>query len=66
MAEPIRLRPRAKAGRHERPRSRMFSIRLSEEEYELVQQVADAAHLPASTMIRAWVLSRLDQERSAP
>lgn len=43
----------------------MYSVRLSEAEYEEVQRVADAAHLPASTLVRSWILARLEQERSA-
>lgn len=43
-------------------RSRPFTIRLSEAETAAVQQAADAAHLPASTMVRSWILARLDEE----
>lgn len=51
--------------RPNRERSRVYSIRLSEQEYAAVQQVADAAHLPPATLVRSWILSRLEQERSA-
>jgi hypothetical protein len=51
--------------RPNRDRSRVYSVRLSESEYEEVQRVADAAHLPASTLVRSWILARLEQERSA-
>lgn len=43
-------------------RSRVYSVRLSDEEQARVQTVADAKHLPASTLVRAWILERLDQE----
>ena len=51
--------------RPNRVRSKVYSVRLSEEEYEAVQRVADAAHLPPSTLVRSWILARLDQERNA-
>ena len=43
-------------------RSQVYSVRLSAEEQARVQTVADAKHLPASTLVRAWILERLDQE----
>lgn len=46
-------------------RSKVYSIRLSEEEQAHVQQVADAKHLPASTLVRSWILDRLNQEKTA-
>ena len=56
---------RATFTRPNRDRSRVYSIRLSEAEYAEVQRVANAAHLPASTLVRSWILARLEQERSA-
>lgn len=55
----------ARYTRPNRDRSRVYSVRLSEAEYEAVQRVAVAAHLPASTLVRSWILARLEQERSA-
>lgn len=46
-------------------RSKVYSVRLSAEEQEAVERVAHAQHLPASTLVRAWILERLDRERSA-
>jgi hypothetical protein len=46
-------------------RSKVYSVRLSVEEQEAVERVAHAQHLPASTLVRAWILERLDRERSA-
>lgn len=43
-------------------RSRVYSVRLTAEEQARVQSVADAKHLPASTLVRSWILDRLDQE----
>jgi hypothetical protein len=45
--------------------SRMFNVRLSEEQYEALQELARKRHLPMSTMARAWLLDRLDHERHA-
>jgi hypothetical protein len=55
----------ARPTRPNRGRSRVYSVRLNEEEYQAVQRVADAAHLPASSLVRSWILARLDQERPA-
>ena len=45
--------------------SRMFNLRLSEDQYEALQELAHQRHLPMSTMARAWLLDRLDHERHA-
>lgn len=46
-------------------RQKVYSARLSTEEEAEVQRVAAAKHLPASTLVRSWILERLDRERSA-
>ena len=51
--------------RPNRERSRVCSVRLSAEEYATVQRVADSRHLPASTLVRPWILERLEKEVSA-
>jgi hypothetical protein len=43
----------------------MFNVRLSEEHFGALQDVAREQHLPVSTMARAWLLDRLDHERHA-
>jgi hypothetical protein len=43
--------------------SRMFNVRLSEEQFAAIQEIAECQHLPMSTMARAWLLDRLDRER---
>jgi uncharacterized protein YbaP (TraB family) len=43
--------------------SRMFNVRLSEEQFAAIQEIAESQHLPMSTMARAWLLERLDRER---
>ena len=45
--------------------SRMFNVRLTEEQYAELQAEAQRRHLPVSTMARAWLLDRLDRERHA-
>lgn len=45
--------------------SRVFNLRLSDEQFAALQEVAQAQHLPVSTMARAWLLDRLDRERRA-
>ena len=58
------LYPAGTAGR--RPnRQKVYSVRLSAEEEAEVVRLAAAKHLPASTLVRSWILERLDQERSA-
>lgn len=55
-----------KDARPSRPnRTKVYSIRLSEDEQARVQQAADAQHLPASTLVRSWILDRLNQEATA-
>jgi hypothetical protein len=45
--------------------SHMFNLRLSDEQFRALQEVAEHRHLPVSTMARAWLLDRLEQERRA-
>lgn len=45
--------------------SRMFNVRLTDEQYQQLEQVAREKHLPLSTMARAWLLDRLGDERHA-
>ena len=53
-----------KMTRPNRP-SRMFNVRLTEEQFEELQRLAREHHLPTSTMARSWLLERLDRERRA-
>lgn len=46
-------------------RTLVYSVRLSPAESNAIQKIADARHLPASTLVRAWILDRLEQEQSA-
>ncbi len=51
--------------RPNKQRSQVYSVRLSAEEQDELRRVAEAKHLPASTLVRSWILERLDTERSA-
>lgn len=51
--------------RPNRDRSRVYSVRLSAEEYESLQDLAERKHLPASTLVRSWILERLEHDRTA-
>jgi hypothetical protein len=46
-------------------RQKVYSVRLSADEEAEVQRVAADRHLPPSTLVRSWILERLDKERSA-
>jgi hypothetical protein len=56
--------PETNVSRPNQP-TRMFNLRLTEEQFSAIQQLAEQRHLPTSTMARAWLLDRLDQERRA-
>ena len=45
--------------------SRMFNVRLTDEQYRQLEQAARERHLPLSTMARAWLLDRLKDEQHA-
>lgn len=42
--------------------STVLPLRLSAAEQNRIQSVADANHTPVNTLVRAWILDRLDQE----
>lgn len=46
-------------------RAKVYSVRLSTDEQALIEQVAAAKHLPASTLVRSWILDRLEEEQPA-
>lgn len=47
--------------RPNRARSWVGPVRLSDKEHALVQQLADEPRLPAATLVRSWIRSRLEQ-----
>ena len=44
-------------------RTLVYSVRLSPQESNAIQKIADSRHLPASTLVRSWILDRLEQEQ---
>ncbi len=57
--------PAGTAVRRGKSRSRKFNVRLTDEQYQQLEQVARDRHLPLSTMARAWLLDRLGDEQHA-
>lgn len=57
--------PAGTAVRRGRGSSRMFNVRLTDEQYQQLEEAARERHLPVSTMARAWLLDRLGNERHA-
>lgn len=45
--------------------SRMFNVRLTDEQFNELRRLARQRHLPVATMARSWLLDRLEQERRA-
>jgi hypothetical protein len=48
--------------RPNRARSTVYSVRLNPEEVAAVQALAEAAGLPASTLVRSWIIERMRAE----
>jgi len=58
--------PDARATRPNRAKSVMFSLRLNPDELTAVQDLARESDIPASALVRGWIVQRLAAERSAP
>lgn len=58
--------PDARATRPNRAKSVMFSLRLNPDELAAVQELAGERDVPASALVRGWIVQRLAAERSAP
>lgn len=52
-----------KAVRKNRTKSVIYSVRLTPEQINEIQRVADAADVPASALVRDWVLQGLANEQ---
>lgn len=62
-SEKMRHAPTPQGARVSRPnRSKVYSVRLSAEEQCAIEQIAQAQHLPTSTLVRSWILERLERE----
>jgi len=56
----------AHATRPNRPKSVMFSLRLNPDELAAVHDLAGERGVPASAVVRGWIVQRLAAERNAP
>ena len=56
--------PGVVAERRNRARSSVYSIRLAEDEIAEVQRLAASAGVPASTLVRSWIMQRLNETRA--
>lgn len=56
----------ARATRPSRARSAMFSLRLNPDELTAVQDLANERDVPASALVRGWIVQRIEAERNAP
>jgi hypothetical protein len=52
-----------RAARRGQTRSVVYSIRLTPEQTEEIQRIAAAADVPATALVRGWVLQGLSTER---
>jgi len=52
--------------RPNRAKSVTFSLRLNPDELAAVQQLADERDVPASALVRGWIVQRLAAERNTP
>lgn len=51
--------PETKVSRPGHARSTVYSVRLNAEEVSSLQQLAEQAGLPASTLVRSWIIDRI-------
>lgn len=51
--------PLGQGRRANRGRSTVYSVRLTEDEVAAVQAAAERAQLPASTLVRSWIVERV-------
>jgi len=54
----------AKVTRPNRRRSTVYSIRLNPDEVAALQSIADVAGVPGSTLARAWIVERIQEEEA--
>lgn len=58
--------PETTVSRPGRSRSMVYSVRLNPEEVAGLNELADQAGLPASTLVRSWILDRLQSGGASP
>lgn len=47
-------------------RARVLQVRLNEDELAAVARLAEASNLPVSTLVRSWILDRVQAPESGP
>lgn len=58
--------PRTTVSRPGRSRSTVYSVRLNPEEVTGLQELAEQAGLPASTLVRSWIIDRIRAGGASP
>lgn len=58
--------PETSVSRPGHARSTVYSVRLNPDEVAALQEYADAEGLPASTLVRSWIIERLRSNGPAP
>ena len=64
--DPIPADALARATRPNLARSVTFTLRLNPDELAAVQAAAEDRDIPASTLVRGWIVRQLAAERGAP
>ncbi|SDS32057.1 DUF6290 family protein [Actinopolymorpha singaporensis] len=47
-------------------RARVLQVRLNEDELAAVTTIAEDSNLPVSTLVRSWILERIQEPESGP
>lgn len=58
--------PETSVSRPGHARSTVYSVRLNPDEVAALQEYADEEGLPASTLVRSWIIERLRSNGAAP
>lgn len=58
--------PQTKVSRPGHARSTVYSVRLNPEEVSSLQELAEQAGLPASTLVRSWIIERIRAGGASP
>lgn len=58
--------PETSVSRPGHARSTVYSVRLNPDEVAALQEYADKEGLPASTLVRSWIIERLRSNGAAP
>jgi hypothetical protein len=58
--------PETTVSRPGHARSTVYSVRLNPDEVTALQEYADQAGLPASTLVRSWIIERLRSDGATP